>query len=59
MKDFSQALQITQQLMSKEPCKEVYDLRKLITDTMLKHSNMYDFEAIKADLDECSSEKDI
>ena len=59
MKQFAQALEIAQQLMSKEPCKEVYDLRKEITDTMLKHSNMYDFPAIQKDLEECSSEKDI
>ena len=45
--------------MSKAPCKEVYDLKKLLGETMLKHSNIYDFEVIKRDLLECSSEKDV
>lgn len=45
--------------MTKEPCKEVFELKKLITETMLKNSNIYDFEVIKRDLMECSSEKDV
>lgn len=44
--------------MSKEPCKDVYELKQKISTTMLKHSNMYDFEAIKKDLDECTREKE-
>lgn len=45
--------------MTKEPSKDVFELKKLISEEILRNSNIYDWDLIKNDLLQVSTEKDV